>query len=510
MRAWHVPTLSLPLFLLAAVSLAQNTEGKWCLGMSGGLNLWVNDFNQRKIGPGSEIFARYGVSRYVSLGVTAGYEELKARQYPLFAPYDYLKLHSFPASIMTWFHIAPGYRIAPYAYIGAGTMLFKRKDGDGSYIVADEVYSSLQIPLGIGLDAFVASNVAIGLDLGYRVLSDNTDLRTNNLPDTYPTFKLGVHLLLGRSDADDDDHDALSNGLERRVGTDAKNADSDGDGLTDGMEVRRFKTDPLTKDTDGDGLSDGDEVKIYGTNPLDDDTDGDGLTDGDEVSKLMSNPLKCDSDGDGLTNGEEATKYGTDSLLADTDADGLTDWEEVKIYKTNPKGTDSDEDGLSDGDELKWHRTDPLNADTDGGGVKDGAEVSLATNPLDRKDDAALERLGLEAGQRVVLQGVTFLPGSDAVTTSFERILEKVLTELAANPRLSVDIIAYTNDTGGSEDDRRLALRRAEMVKRYLVARGIAEARLDAVGMVHEGPLETSAIGAGISGNNRVEFYVHQ
>ncbi len=45
------------------------------------------------------------------------------------------------------------------------------------------------------------------------------------------------------------------------------NADSDGDGLTDGLEVA-LGTDPFSADTDGDGFSDSEEVAA-GSDPLD-------------------------------------------------------------------------------------------------------------------------------------------------------------------------------------------------------------------------------------------------
>ncbi|MGB9853914.1 MAG: hypothetical protein ACPLRY_03790 [Candidatus Bathyarchaeales archaeon] len=44
------------------------------------------------------------------------------------------------------------------------------------------------------------------------------------------------------------------------------NPDTDGDGLSDGVEVKVFKTDPRRADTDGDGVSDGLEAAATGLN----------------------------------------------------------------------------------------------------------------------------------------------------------------------------------------------------------------------------------------------------
>jgi hypothetical protein len=87
--------------------------------------------------------------------------------------------------------------------------------------------------------------------------------------------------------------------------TSATNADTDGDGLSDGTEVTVCHTDPLNTDSDGDGLGDGIEVNIYHTNPLAADTDGDGLSDPYEIGAFGSNPLVCDTDGDGFSDYDE-------------------------------------------------------------------------------------------------------------------------------------------------------------------------------------------------------------
>lgn len=63
--------------------------------------------------------------------------------------------------------------------------------------------------------------------------------------------------------------------------------DRDDDGLDDIREAD-LGTDPKNWDSDGDGLSDGDEVIIWKTNPLDSDTDGDTYADGLEVKSGYS------------------------------------------------------------------------------------------------------------------------------------------------------------------------------------------------------------------------------
>jgi len=73
-----------------------------------------------------------------------------------------------------------------------------------------------------------------------------------------------------------------------------KEADTDGDGLSDRQETLVYGTDPDRPDTDNDGLSDGNEVWVHRTDPLNADTDGDGMSDGKEVMAGRS-PLVSDA-----------------------------------------------------------------------------------------------------------------------------------------------------------------------------------------------------------------------
>jgi hypothetical protein len=88
--------------------------------------------------------------------------------------------------------------------------------------------------------------------------------------------------------------------------------DTDGDGIPDDVEIREGlnPNDPsdALADFDGDGLNNRQEIEL-GTDIRNRDTDGDGLSDGEEVNGIngfTSNPLLVDTDGDGVNDYLEA------------------------------------------------------------------------------------------------------------------------------------------------------------------------------------------------------------
>lgn len=133
---------------------------------------------------------------------------------------------------------------------------------------------------------------------------------------------------------------------------------------------------PVDEDRDGDGLTDAEEAEV-GTDPLNPDTDGDELSDGVEVIEIGTSPLDPDSDGDELSDGEEVFGYGTDPLNPDTDEDGLWDGRDEIILvseafgsNTDPLDTDTDDDGYSDGEEVFEIGSNPLDPNDPGGGIE--------------------------------------------------------------------------------------------------------------------------------------------
>jgi hypothetical protein len=136
----------------------------------------------------------------------------------------------------------------------------------------------------------------------------------------------------------DSDGDGLSDGLEETIGSDPNDADSDDDGVPDGEEPNP------SDDHDGDGL----------VNAIDPDSDGDGLFDGTETGRDCASAatdvsaMQCRADAD-------AGATTTSAVNPDTDFGGKPDGAE-----------DENGNGTVDGDE-----TDPLDPGDDGDCVLD-------------------------------------------------------------------------------------------------------------------------------------------
>ena len=193
------------------------------------------------------------------------------------------------------------------------------------------------------------------------------------------------------------------------------NADSDGDGVPDGMEMGRTttvstscttfvadadmnsKTNPTSADTDGDGVSDGAEDANHDgrrqpaeTDPVKKDTDCDGFSDGEELAMAagcVTDGTKRDTDGDGLPDGVEgglqpvgADPMGCTYTVATYDADSS--------IKTNACSPDSDGDGIQDGAEdtnlngrVDMGELNPTNA-SDGTGPAQQACATANLRPI--------------------------------------------------------------------------------------------------------------------------------
>jgi len=172
----------------------------------------------------------------------------------------------------------------------------------------------------------------------------------------------------------DADRDGVPNGIEVAAGTSPNVADTDGDGITDALELGLAPGTP--PDSDGDGTIDA----------LDLDSDNDSLTDALELGSIPAVPR--DTDGDGIPDFQDR----------DSDNDWVPDALEFAYIDLDPDGDgienfldlDSDGDGIPDSYESGSVQ---LN-DSDLDGIDDGFDVS-ETGGTDLDLDGIDDALGL-------------------------------------------------------------------------------------------------------------------
>ncbi|MCZ6795730.1 MAG: IPT/TIG domain-containing protein [Planctomycetota bacterium] len=176
---------------------------------------------------------------------------------------------------------------------------------------------------------------------------------------------------------------AADSTLEEALAAYRRRADSDGDGLTDAVELA-FGLDPR------------DPADAKG------DLDGDGLTNVAENAAGTVLNL-ADSDGDGVLDGDEVAT-GLDPLDRDSDGDGLDDGDETSLFDIDPRRRDSDEDGQADGFEFFF-----------GGDPSDAAVLASPPPPVDFEGVAsAADVAGYESfGVSGIEGGRLMLPARD-------------------------------------------------------------------------------------------------
>jgi len=127
----------------------------------------------------------------------------------------------------------------------------------------------------------------------------------------------------------------------------------------------------------------------------------------------------------------------------------------------------------------------------------------------DSADAAARTSSGLDAeGDAAMLQTLYFETDRSDLSAESQRLLDRKVALLRANPRLEIQVEGHCDDRGPDEYNLALGNRRAASVKRYLVEHGIAAARLTIVSYGEERPAVQGATETAWARNRRAEFAV--
>lgn len=101
-----------------------------------------------------------------------------------------------------------------------------------------------------------------------------------------------------------------------------------------------------------------------------------------------------------------------------------------------------------------------------------------------------------------------FVEGKDEFTEASKRSIDNVFSEIASRPVPDVLVIGHTDRVGSDAANDVLSRQRAEVVRKALIARGIAPENVVVIGRGEREPLVPTADGVAEPRNRRVEILV--
>jgi outer membrane protein OmpA-like peptidoglycan-associated protein len=101
-----------------------------------------------------------------------------------------------------------------------------------------------------------------------------------------------------------------------------------------------------------------------------------------------------------------------------------------------------------------------------------------------------------------------FATDSAQLNPKLHPALNELATSLLQNPTETVQIVGYTDSTGGDAVNQPLSQNRAQSVESYLVSRGVPPQRISTQGLGAQNPVASNETVEGRAQNRRVEIFV--
>ena len=106
----------------------------------------------------------------------------------------------------------------------------------------------------------------------------------------------------------------------------------------------------------------------------------------------------------------------------------------------------------------------------------------------------------------IIREQISFEPGTAKLLPASYPMIDGAAAILEEYSRVRLRIVAHVNDVGDRKQNIELSRRRAEAVKAYLVAKGVASSRLETHGAGPDQPIADNGTASGRLLNQRIEF----
>ena len=468
--------ITLLAILVAMPALAKDIDGRTGIGVQLGIQKLVGgDHDYSNVDQNFGIWLRHGFSSKWSLqaGLEYGWVRPGALQGED-AGFTFDSVHAFYSTMLTTYvgaryHFAPDKRFSPYAGGRLGLMNWQVRDenaGDFGFFPGgptvqgfDRTWApvaldgnNLTVGLTLGAEYFLSESVSLEVGGRYSMIIDNNK------------DNIGSSALWGPAEADVNSGrwNLFLGGTWYFGGS----SDSDKDGIDDEYDGCPDEAEDFDGFRDEDGCPEPDN-------------DLDGVLDAVDSCPLDAEDIDGYRDEDGCPD-------------PDNDRDGVLDADDGCPDEAEDIDGFQDEDGCPD-------------PDNDGDGVLD-ADDKCPNTPAGVVVSADGCPLVAEIKAEIVLEGVSFALNSADLTSSSYEVLDKVVESLVAYPAVWVEIQGHTDSTGSASYNLDISSRRAASVMNYLVGKGIAPNRLNAVGYGEDLPIASNTEAKGRATNRRVEL----
>ncbi|MFT7580716.1 MAG: outer membrane protein OmpA-like peptidoglycan-associated protein, partial [Myxococcota bacterium] len=281
--------------------------------------------------------------------------------------------------------------------------------------------------------------------------------------------------------------------------------DTDGDGYLDPVDKCPLKPEDFDKFQDEDGCPEFDN-------------DNDGIPDLKDTCPMIREDFDGFEDEDGCPE-------------RDNDGDGIAD--ETDACPNAPEDADAfeDDDGCPDPDNDQDGILDAFDGKVDASGLgscrneaedRDGYQDEDGCPEMDNDGDGILDvdddcpsdpnnQCGIVFNpcEIVITEQIFFEYDSDVIKAQSYPIIDSVSDVLRSRAWIEVlEVQGHTDSDGPDAYNLELSQRRADSVKRYIVAKGVAEGRLVGTGYGEVKPIASNKRPAGRKKNRRVQFII--
>ena len=227
------------------------------------------------------------------------------------------------------------------------------------------------------------------------------------------------------------------------------------------------------------------------------DRDNDGVADKDDKCPDVAGKPELngcpDADGDGITDAEDSCPdvFGLKEFngCPDTDNDGIADKDDKCPQQAGPKENNG----------CPW-------PDRDGDGVLDKDDECPDVKGIVANNGCPEVTQEVQKKLNDFAKTILFDLGKATIKPQSADVLDNIVKVLNEFKKAKFSVEGYTDSTGNKTKNIKLSEARANSVKDYLVAKGIAADRLSAKGFGPEKPVADNKTKAGREQNRRVEI----